>query len=91
MRIYARTDSNQQQIIDELRAIGVSVRPTHQVGSGFPDLVVGFRGVTLLVEVKTPTGRLTPEQIFFFDDWRGAAMVAETAEDVLHELEALTT
>lgn len=41
------------------------------MGGGFPDLVVGYRGVTYLLEVKGPGGKLRPSQVSFFARWRG--------------------
>ena len=47
-----RTDANQPQVVKALRDAGATVAITSMVGDGFPDLVVGFRGETLLIEVK---------------------------------------
>lgn len=52
-----RTDANHAEVRDGLRKIGASVYDSSTAGSGFPDLVVGFRGWTLLVEVKNPRHR----------------------------------
>ena len=67
MRRAARTDANHATIRDALRSVGCSVADTSAVGQGFPDLVIGFRGATMLIEVKdgskAPSRRkLTPEQ-----------------------------
>ena len=54
MRRYAaKTDKNQQEIIDALRAIGAWV---FYIGRPF-DLLVGFRGRLYLIEVKNPKGK----------------------------------
>lgn len=41
MRTAARKDSNQDEIVKAQRIAGASVALTHQLGGGFPDLVVG--------------------------------------------------
>ena len=46
------------------------VADTHAVGGGFPDLVVGTTwGEFVLVECKSPGGRLTPEQKAWHARW----------------------
>ena len=89
MRYAARTDANQREIIAALEAVGASVFPSFRLGGGFPDLVVGFRGATYLLEVKTPTGRLTPAEERFFAQWRGHAAVVHDAEEALRAIGAV--
>ena len=85
----ARSDSNQQDIIDALRAAGASVFDTSRVGGGFPDLVVGFGGGigitarTYLMEVKTVNGKLNKKQVKFHNEWRGQVDIVRSAEDAL--------
>jgi hypothetical protein len=76
MRRAARVDANQAEIVEALRAVGCSVAITSAVGQGFPDLVVGRRGVTYLLEVKDgdkpPAARkFTPAERAFKNFWRG--------------------
>ena len=47
-----RTDGNQAEVVAALQAYGASVQSLAGVGKGCPDLLVGFRGVTYLLEVK---------------------------------------
>lgn len=91
MRYAAKKDLNQDAIVAELLAFGCSVRKTHQLGGGFPDLVVGWRGRTLLVEVKQPGKEddLTADEREFFAAWRGAAIVASDAEQVIAAFERM--
>lgn len=75
MRRAARIDANQTAIVEALRAAGATVRIVTQ-GNGLPDLLVGFRGVTLLLELKDgskpPSARkLTKAEEKFFMEWRG--------------------
>lgn len=84
----ARTDANQNSIVAALRKIGASVTLLHAVGKGCPDLAVGFRNRSILVEVKDgtkPASRraLTAEQVEWHANWRGEAHVVYSVEDAL--------
>ena len=88
MRRAAKIDANQPEIVKGLRQAGASVACCHAVGDGFTDLVVGFRGVNYLVEVKdgekVPSKRkLTPDQVKFHAAWTGQIGVAETLDEAL--------
>lgn len=82
-----RTDTNQAQIVRELREAGYAVRDTHALGSGFPDIIVardGIHGVQVLVEIKTSWAEhLTDDEREFFQVWPGAKIVATCAKDVI--------
>ncbi|MBY0274709.1 hypothetical protein K2Z84_05175 [Candidatus Binatia bacterium] len=61
------------------------------VGKGVPDIVVGYCGLTTLVEIKLPEGRrggtafskLNHRQVGFHSKWRGMTpFVARTDADV---------
>lgn len=91
MRRAARIDVNQTALVAELRQVpGMSVYPTHTVGHGFPDIVVGWQKKTYLFEIKaTVKDKLTPDEQKFFDDWHGAVARVTTTEDVLRVLGAI--
>lgn len=76
-----KVDANQAEIIAAFRELGCSVHDCSEVGRGFPDLVVGCAGVNLLVECKTESGVLTPEQVRFMEEWRGVAYVIRSAQE----------
>lgn len=80
-RRAARVDKNQGEIVTALRAVGATVAPMHTAGAGFPDLVVGYRGVTYLLEVKGPRGRLTKDQVSWHEEWRGHVAIVRTVEE----------
>lgn len=82
MRRAAKVDLNQKQIVRELRALGFSVRHTHTIGQGFPDLVIGMGGITMLVEVKQEGETLTPDEREFFDTWGGAVIIGYSTEQI---------
>ena len=90
----ARVDDNQAGIVKALRLVGATVTPTHMVGKGFPDLVVGYRGVNYLLEVKdgakVPSARkLTPAELDWHDNWRGASFVVDSVKQALRVIGAL--
>lgn len=88
MRRAARVDANQAEIVAALRSAGASVYPTHALGKGFPDIVVGFRGVNYLMEIKDgskpPSKRqLTPDEAEFHAAWAGTVHIVESVDDAL--------
>lgn len=88
MRRAARVDENQSDIVAALRAIGATVKVISQ-GDGIPDLLVGFMGKTILLEVKDgkkpPSARkLTPAEQKFFDEWRGGSLaIVNTVDEAI--------
>ncbi|PZX29451.1 hypothetical protein C7416_104456 [Cupriavidus phytorum] len=88
MRRAARVDANHSEIVKALRKIGATVTSTAGVGGGFPDLAVGWRGMTLLLEIKDgakpPSARqLTDDERKWHAEWRGHADVVESVEEAL--------
>ena len=88
-----RVDANQTKLVQAFRALGLTVAITSGVGDGFPDIVVG--GLmpcmcgsahrvkqTKIVEIKSLTGILTPDQKEFHAIWRGQVDIIRTEEDV---------
>jgi len=70
-RYASRADGNQAEIVAALRRAGASVTSLHRVGQGCPDLLVGYRGITYLMEVKTDNGKLTEPEDKFIREWEG--------------------
>ena len=91
MRYANRIDANQNKIVDAMRKVGAVVRIISQ-GDGIPDLLVGYKGYTILMEVKdgdkVPSARkLTEPEQKFFDDWRGGMLiVVNSSEEALEIL-----
>lgn len=85
-----RVDANQAEIVADLRKVGASVLLLHEVGFGCPDLLVGFRGVNYLIEIKSEDGMLNRAQIVFHSCWRGQVAVARTSEEALRIIGAVT-
>lgn len=60
-RSYAKKrDANEKPIVDALKALGASVYQMDGCGAGFPDLLVGYNGRNVLIEVKQPEGAYKP-------------------------------
>lgn len=77
-------DKNQNEIVQALRQVGATVILLHEAGEGIPDLLIGYRRETYLMEVKSKTGKLNERQIEWHSEWRGYPVsVARTVEDAL--------
>ena len=88
MRRAANIDSNQPEIVAALRGVWATVTPTHTAGAGFPDLVVGYRSVNYLMEIKDgalpPSARqLNATQVEWHADWRGQVAVVNDVSEAL--------
>ena len=81
MRRAAKADANQRQIVAALRQIGADVYDIKKP----VDLAVGFRGRTVLLEVKNVDGRnrLTKAQEEFFQTYRGEAYIVQDVSQAL--------
>jgi hypothetical protein len=78
MRHAARIDANQAQIVSALRAAGAYV----WIISLPVDLLVGYKGHTFLVEIKTDAKkRLTTLQADFFNNWSGSTLARIDSPD----------
>ena len=71
MRHKASLDANHVEIVQALRQCGATVVDLAKVGKGCPDILVGFRGKTYLMEIKTKTGYVRTTQEQFFRSWNG--------------------
>ena len=88
MRTVARVDANQPDIVRALRQIGATVQHLYVIGDGCPDLLVGFRGVNYVLEVKDgdkpPSGRkLTPDELRWHDEWRGEVCIVKNEYEAI--------
>jgi hypothetical protein len=86
MRRAAKVDANHTQVVMALQAAGATVQSLAAVGQGVPDLLVGFQGKTLLMEVKDgqkpPSARrLTEQQITWHGAWRGGPVAVVDGVD----------
>jgi len=88
-RWAAKTDINQAEIVEALRAAGAVVEVTSRMGQGFADLVVGRHGKVVFMEVKTADGKLTPAEREFMERWRGHYAIVRTPEEALRAVGAI--
>jgi Holliday junction resolvase len=91
MRYAARVDANQTQIVSALRAAGATVQSLSAVGQGCPDLLVGYRGTNILMEIKdgkkSPSDRkLTSDQIVWHSEWNGVVFLVTNVNEALQLL-----
>ena len=101
MRIAAKIDKNQPEIVSGLEDVGASVKSLAAVGGGVHDLLVGFRGVNYLLEVKNPdtevkafregnnAAALTPDQKKFHFFWQGQGAIVWSLDDALQAIGAV--
>ena len=84
-----RVDGNHAEVVKALTAAGMKVQSLATIGKGCPDLLVGFRGLNVLLEVKDgakpPSGRLlTADERGWLDTWPGYCPVVTSAEDAVN-------
>jgi tRNA U54 and U55 pseudouridine synthase Pus10 len=81
-----RKDANHWRLVAELRTLGASVQDTSRVGSGCPDVFVGYEGRWHAVEIKVPKKRrLEHSQIQWAASTRGCYHVIRLTTEV-HEM-----
>lgn len=82
-----RKDGNHKAIVKSLRGLpGVTVSDTSGVGDGFPDIVVGHKGINYLFEIKDgskpPSARkLTEDEEVFHTSWKGQVTVINSFDE----------
>lgn len=93
-RRAARVDANQIDIVRTLRGAGASVQSLAAHGQGVPDILVGFRGLNFLMEIKDsakqPSKRqLTVDESQWHQAWQGQIAVVLTPLDALKVIGAV--
>ena len=83
-RRFGNPDTTQQDAVDLVRrTLLATVAVTTGVGGGFFDNVIGFQGLTVLAEMKTPGGALRPSQERFIREWKGGPLVVADSPELL--------
>lgn len=88
-----KTDRNHSEIIKQCRKVpGISVFSTHILGKGFPDIVIGYKGLNYLIEIKDgdkpPSQRvLTIDEKEFHKNWKGQVNICHNIDEVFTVLE----
>ena len=71
MSFPKKVDNNQLDIVKAFRSMGATVLNLSTVGKGCPDLLIGYKNISVLVEIKSKTGKFTEPQLKFIEQWRG--------------------
>ena len=82
----AKIDANHEAVVLALRSAGATVQSLAGVGKGVPDLLVGYKGQTLLLEIKDgfkpPSKRsLNEDQLRWHGRWNGGALAVVDSPD----------
>lgn len=83
----AKADKKQPEIVAGLRKKGMTVAHTHMIGRGFPDIVVGYKRMNFLVEIKNnEKGKLTSDEKRWVKGWGGSVIVGHSANQIEAEI-----
>ena len=75
MTYAKRVDLNHAEIVNKFRELGASVFDLSAVGRGCPDIMVGYNGQTVLVEIKSgEKKKYTEAQLKFISEWKGSTV-----------------
>lgn len=89
MRRAAKIDTTQNEIVKAFREMGASVGILSAVGKGMTDLVIGYRGLNVLIECKTGNKGLTPDQEKFHANWKGDVRICRNTDDAIGIIDSL--
>ena len=86
MRRWAeRRDKAEADIVQALRAYGATV--AYLSAPGLPDLLVGYQGNTILLEVKSSRGKVSAAQQEWHVAWCGGPLaVVRNADEAIRVL-----
>lgn len=91
MTKYKRVDGNQAEIVAALRDAGYYTIDLSALGHGvFDQLVACNNGIAVMMEIKTPGGKLTPDERKFYDVYPGLKCVVHSTADALMVIRQLT-
>lgn len=90
MHKHGRLDANHKEIVAALRQAGATVQSLADVGNGCVDVLAGYREVNYLLEIKSPGGKLTPDEAKWHQAWGGTVYTVYSAEEALKAIGAIT-
>jgi len=81
-----RTDQNQTEIMAAIRNLGGQAFDLHNVGSGFPDLIVACQHThdTFLIECKMPGADLNTIEKVFHHAWFGKIYICHDIQEAIN-------
>jgi hypothetical protein len=81
---YGRRDGNHNEIKHVLKQAGYFVFDCADVACGFPDLlVVSKSNIPVLLELKMPGEKLTPDEKVFHANYTAPLCIVRSAEEAL--------
>lgn len=79
-----RVDANQAEVLRALRDAGMKPVSLASVGNGVPDILVGYRGINVLLEGKSGSGKaLTKVEAEWHATWPGQVEVICTPDQAV--------
>jgi hypothetical protein len=82
-----RPDANQAEIVKAYESVYAGVIDMHEVGFGFPDVLIHLSGWCGLREIKTADGELNDAQKRFMRDWKGPKIeIIRSVDDVIADV-----
>jgi hypothetical protein len=78
-----RVDGNHGEIMETLRDAAISAVSLAAVGDGCPDILAGFRGTCIVLEVKMPGAKLTAAEEKWHAKWSGPVAIVTTPEEAV--------
>jgi hypothetical protein len=81
-----RKDANHDAIVTGLRQLGATVCLI-----GPLDILAGWRGYNVLLEVKTATGQVRESQRDFLAIWRGQAAVVRSLDEAIRVIQKVVS
>jgi hypothetical protein len=89
-----KLDANHPEIVRAIKQFGGSVLSLADLGDGAPDILVGFRGKNILMEIKDgmqpPSKRqLTEDEKVFHSTWGGSVLIVESVQAALKFLNSI--
>jgi hypothetical protein len=88
-RYAKKKDQNQPEIEQGLTQREIFFWDTHAFGFGFPDLLVVFKGIIILFEVKMPGEKLTSAEKAFHKIFPGPLFIVHNLKETLQALEGV--
>ena len=92
--IRKRQDKNQTAIVKALKQIGCYVIKLSDVGAGCPDLLIGYKYTSILIEVKNKENWYGKKEAHYETQkqfrlkWRGGLILTATSpEQIIDELQ----
>ncbi len=82
-RLHGKLDYDHVAIVLALRTVGATVQSLADVGHGCPDLLVGWHGENLLMEIKSMGAHLTEQEKQWHDTWHAYVHIVRGVSDAL--------